>query len=83
MRNRKSVLTDIVAYRRSRGETQTEFWTRFGVTQSGGSRYESGRDLPRPVALLILAFAEGSLSDKQLITLGSAARRIGENNERK
>ena len=39
-------LKDIKAYRLSRGENQTQFWTRFGVTQSGGSRYESGRELP-------------------------------------
>lgn len=69
MRNRKSVLTDIVAYRKLRRETQTEFWTRFGVTQSGGSRYESGRDLPIPVALLVLAFADGLLDDAALTKL--------------
>ena len=28
---------------------QQEFWARVGVTQSGGSRYESGRKLPKPV----------------------------------
>jgi DNA-binding transcriptional regulator YiaG len=27
---------------------QSDFWSRFGVTQSGGSRYESGRTIPRP-----------------------------------
>lgn len=32
---------------------QQEFWQRFGVTQSGGSRYESGRDVPDPVQILI------------------------------
>ena len=26
------------------GLNQQEFWGRIGVTQSGGSRYESGRD---------------------------------------
>jgi transcriptional regulator with XRE-family HTH domain len=32
---------------------QSEFWSRIGVTQSGGSRYESGRALPKPVRELV------------------------------
>ena len=32
---------------------QEQFWTQIGVTQSGGSRYESGRDMPRPVKELL------------------------------
>lgn len=31
---------------------QSEFWNRIGVTQSAGSRYESGRKVFRPVAIL-------------------------------
>lgn len=34
------------------GLTQTEFWSRLGITQSGASRYESGRSIPRPVQVL-------------------------------
>lgn len=82
-RKKDNPLADLRAYRVSRNENQTQFWTRFGVTQSGGSRYESARPLPHPVALLIIAFAEGYLSDDQLIALGKAARIIGEKNERK
>src|SRR6478752_5823093 len=33
---------------------QEQFWTQIGVTQSGGSRYESGREMPRPVKELLL-----------------------------
>ena len=66
MNRRKSPLLDLAAYRKSRGESQTEFWSRFGVTQSGGSRYESGRELPAPVAILVLAFAEGLLDEAKL-----------------
>ena len=41
------------------GINQTAFWSRLGVTQSGGSRYENGRQMPRPVATLArLAFAK-------------------------
>lgn len=35
------------------GLNQQEFWTKVGVTQSGGSRYESGRSMPRPVRELL------------------------------
>lgn len=39
--------------RRSLGLNQSEFWSRLGVTQSGGSRYESGRNMPKPVKELL------------------------------
>ncbi|MBI2317421.1 MAG: helix-turn-helix domain-containing protein [Betaproteobacteria bacterium] len=39
--------------RRRLGLNQQEFWTRIGVTQSGGSRYESGRRMPKPVKELL------------------------------
>ena len=39
--------------RLSKGLSQTQFWSRFETTQSGGSRYESGRDIPAPVQLLL------------------------------
>jgi len=35
------------------GLNQQEFWGRIGVTQSGGSRYESGRTMPKPVQELL------------------------------
>jgi predicted transcriptional regulator len=39
--------------RRRLGMNQQDFWGRIGVTQSGGSRYESGRNMPRPVQELL------------------------------
>jgi transcriptional regulator with XRE-family HTH domain len=45
--------------RRKLGINQSQFWAKIGVTQSGGSRYESGRNMPRPVqALLRLVHVE-------------------------
>ena len=35
------------------GLNQLQFWSAVGVTQSGGSRYESGRDMPKPVCELV------------------------------
>ncbi|MGL4231464.1 MAG: helix-turn-helix domain-containing protein [Casimicrobium sp.] len=46
--------------RQKLGLNQDEFWQKIGVTQSGGSRYESGREMPKPVAeLLRLVHVEG------------------------
>lgn len=39
--------------RRKLGLNQDQFWTKIGVTQSGGSRYESGREMPKPVRELL------------------------------
>ena len=45
--------------RRKLGMNQTEFWDKLGITQSGGSRYESGRDMPWAVSqLLRLVYVE-------------------------
>jgi len=39
--------------RRRLGLNQEQFWTHIGVTQSGGSRYESGCEMPKPVRELL------------------------------
>lgn len=39
--------------RRKLGMNQNDFWGRLMVTQSGGSRYETGRGMPEQVALLL------------------------------
>src|SRR3972149_3153729 len=42
------------------GLNQQEFWSAVGVTQSGGSRYETGRSMPKPVFELVrLVHIEG------------------------
>ena len=51
--------------RRRLGMNQEQFWTQIGVTQSGGSRYESGRTMPKPVReLLRLVHIEGIALDR-------------------
>lgn len=42
------------AKRKKLNMNQTEFWTPLGISQSGASRYESGRDIPEPVQMLYL-----------------------------
>ena len=44
---------DVRALRQKRGLNQSEFWAPFQTTQSGGSRYESGRDIPDPIQVLL------------------------------
>lgn len=56
---------DVREIRQNLGMNQSEFWSSIGVTQSGGSRYESGRSIPRPVqALLRLVHIEHVDIDK-------------------
>jgi len=50
---KKKEKSPMVKLRKTLGINQSEFWSRVGVSQSGGSRYETGRGLPRPVSLLI------------------------------
>ncbi|MDZ4344111.1 MAG: helix-turn-helix transcriptional regulator [Candidatus Binatia bacterium] len=50
---RKTLSTTVYKMRRKTKLNQTEFWNRVGITQSGGSRYEHGRAMPEPVAMLV------------------------------
>lgn len=59
-------LHNIAIYRRSMELNQTAFWRLFGCTQSGGCRYESGREIPDPVALLLILHAQGKITDDDL-----------------
>jgi DNA-binding transcriptional regulator YiaG len=57
----KKITINALAERRKTGLNQTEFWSKFGVTQSGGSRYESGRAIPKPTRMLmaiVLGYAD-------------------------
>lgn len=66
-KNKKIDMSNLAELRRSRGENQDVFWRRFGVTQSGGSRYESGRNMPTPIALLLGLWASGQINDDDLL----------------
>ena len=41
-------------------ESQEKFWSRFGVTQSSGSRFETGVMIPPPVAILLRLYVSGA-----------------------
>jgi hypothetical protein len=53
-------------YRVARLENQTDFWARFGVTQSRGSRFELGMELPPPVIILLSLYMHGVITDDDL-----------------
>ncbi len=55
-------------YRRSKHESQGLFWARFGVTQSRGSRFEKGAEIPKPVAILLELYVNGIVTDGDLKT---------------
>lgn len=47
-------------------ESQRRFWARFGVTQSRGSRFESGAEIPAPVSILLGLYFMKTVSDADL-----------------
>lgn len=53
-------------YRKRQRESQSRFWSRFGVTQSRGSRFEMGTVIPPTVAILIKLYLEGVITDSDL-----------------
>jgi hypothetical protein len=56
----------IIAYRKKKKESQRRFWARFGVTQSRGSRFESGAEIPPPVSILLGLYFNRTISDGDL-----------------
>ena len=60
-----SSTAEIYQYRVQMGLRQDQFWARVGVTQSVGSRYESGdHAIPLPVQILLtIAYGEPPQSD--------------------
>lgn len=65
---------EALAIRKKLSLNQSDFWTPFGVTQSGGSRYESGRNIPRPVQMLLrIAYGTKAQAAKQMEALRPSA----------
>lgn len=65
-RKNKLDFSDIATARKKENLNQQAFWKRYGVTQSGGSRYESGRNIPKPLAILLWLHRSGKVADKDL-----------------
>lgn len=55
--------TGVKSLREASGLNQNKFWPPLGVTQSGGSRYESGRTRPKPLKILMqIVFSDKTTS---------------------
>ena len=59
-------LANLADYRHKLGINQQAFWSAVGVTQSGGSGYENGRGLSKPVALLLTLRETGKITQAQI-----------------
>ena len=53
-------------HRKKIRESQDQFWARFGVTQSRGSRFEQGAEIPSPVIILLRLYFNGVVTDGDL-----------------
>ena len=63
-----------LAMRQKDGTNQSVFWSRVGIGQSAGSRYESGRNIPASIrALIILVFGTEHHARQQLEALRDPA----------
>lgn len=58
---------DVRAMRKRLKIRQADFWGKVGATQSGGSRYESGRNIPEPVAMLLTLVYGTNAQAKKLL----------------
>ena len=59
-----------LSMRQKTGLNQSRFWSVVGIGQSAGSRYESGRNIPRPVQMLLrIAYGTKAQSAKQVDAL--------------
>jgi len=68
----------VVEMRKALGLTQSAFWGRLKVTQSGGSRYETGREIPPTVmAMLRLIYDPEEEARAFLARLREPCRRLG------
>ena len=65
-RKKKLDFADIATTRKKANLNQSDFWKRYGVTQSGGSRYESGRSIPKPLGILLWLHQSGKVTDQDL-----------------
>lgn len=59
-------IANIADYRKKLGLNQQAFWSGLGITQSGGSRYESGRNLPQPAAILLTLRETGKITTAEI-----------------
>ncbi len=55
-----------IRLRVERNQSQTEFWSKFGVSQAGASRIECSSQVSAPVYILLSLYLNGSLDEATL-----------------
>jgi DNA-binding transcriptional regulator YiaG len=60
--------------RKISGMNQYAYWSRFGITQSGGSRYESGRNIPMPTSMLMRLLEAGRITEQDIVDAMKAVK---------
>lgn len=67
------------ALRTGSGLNQTDFWRKYGATQSAGSRYESGRPVGVPIQILMVLEALGQVDQAHLVEAVRLVEEAGQN----
>lgn len=63
-----------LSMRKKLNVNQSEFWSRVGIGQSAGSRYESGRNIPKATQMLLrIAYGTKAQAAKQMEALRPSA----------
>ena len=70
------VISEPAIYRLACAQNQSDFWRRFGTTQSAGSRYETSRAMPRPVQLLLALEIMGIVNHEDLARAGARLDKV-------
>lgn len=55
-----------IRLRVERNQSQTEFWSKFGISQAGASRIECTSQVSAPVYILLCLYMSGSLDESTL-----------------
>ncbi|WP_420875638.1 hypothetical protein [Pseudomonas poae] len=74
-----SFVNEVVVFRTQHCMTQADFWAKFGVTQSSGSRIEKTGRMLMPLYLLLRLYCAGVIADVDLeLELENLSGQLGE-----
>ncbi|OPB06980.1 MULTISPECIES: helix-turn-helix domain-containing protein [Pseudomonas] len=59
-------VNEVIFFRTKKGMTQADFWAKFGVTQSSGSRIEKTGRMLVPLYMLLRLYCAGVIADDDL-----------------
>ncbi|SCZ06416.1 MULTISPECIES: hypothetical protein [unclassified Pseudomonas] len=62
----REVARQAISLRLDQKQSQTEFWSRFGISQACASRIECTSQVPAPVYILLRLYLSGRLQESDL-----------------